>query len=144
MSEPLTNKLYKAFSEALEDEDESSPVYQELSEIDSRYGESEFIARGGMKVVDRVYDKVTQRFIAMAQLYDEAPKELYDPFIREARLTALLKHPNIIPIYNIGIDKSGLPYFTMELKRYMSNGKYLVSNYEQKMKPLFYRDFCNF
>ena len=36
-------------------------------------------------------------------------------FVREARITAALEHPNIVPIYDIGLDGAGKPYFTMKL-----------------------------
>jgi serine/threonine protein kinase len=36
-------------------------------------------------------------------------------FVREARITAALEHPNIVPIYDIGVAGSGQPYFTMKL-----------------------------
>ncbi len=36
-------------------------------------------------------------------------------FVREARITAALEHPNIVPIYDIGLDAAGNPYFTMKL-----------------------------
>ncbi len=93
-----------------------SPLVQELKEISERYSKPEIIARGGMKTICKVFDNKTGRFIAMAKLHKEAPQELYEPFLREARLTALLDHPNIISIYDIGLDDDSAPFFTMELK----------------------------
>lgn len=97
-------------------EDEISPLVQELKEISQRYIQPELIAHGGMKTITKVFDRKTGRFIAMAKLHKEAPQELYEPFLREARLTALLDHPNIISIYDIGLDENSAPFFTMELK----------------------------
>ena len=36
-------------------------------------------------------------------------------FIREARVTAMLQHPNTIPTYELGRSADGHPYFTMKL-----------------------------
>ncbi len=36
-------------------------------------------------------------------------------FERETRLTARLQHPNIVPVYEGGLDADGLPYFAMRL-----------------------------
>jgi serine/threonine protein kinase len=114
----LNKKLFASFNESLESQEADClpPVYEELSEVHQRYDEGSFIDQGGMKSIFKVYDKITKRHIAMAQLSESHTQELYDPFIREARLTALLTHPNIIPIYDIGINKKGTPFFTMELK----------------------------
>jgi serine/threonine-protein kinase len=35
-------------------------------------------------------------------------------FIREARVTAMIPHPGTVPLYEIGRDRSGHPYFTMK------------------------------
>ena len=112
----LTKKLLQVFDDSFEETEELPPVYQEIREIKQRYGNKSFIDKGGMKVIYRTNDLITKRKVAMATLNSNSTPELYDPFIREARLTALLTHPNIIPIYDIGIDKSGSPFFTMELK----------------------------
>jgi serine/threonine protein kinase len=95
---------------------ELPPLYQELLENNQRYTDESFVAEGGMKRISKVYDHLTKRNVAMARLIKRASQELYDPFIREAHLTALLTHPNIIPVYDVGIGPLGAPFFTMELK----------------------------
>ena len=100
---------------------------------DQRYNREELIAKGGMKQVLKVFDTHTGRYIALATLLPESTKDQYAPFIREARLTAALDHPNIITIHDIGIDESNEPYFTMELKvgqslAEMINDKCLILN----------------
>jgi serine/threonine-protein kinase len=37
-----------------------------------------------------------------------------DRFLREARITAQLDHPNIAPVYDVGIDSQGNLFFTMK------------------------------
>ncbi|MEL7497652.1 MAG: serine/threonine-protein kinase [Planctomycetota bacterium] len=97
-------------------EEEISPSLYALSQVESRYRSHEFIAEGGMKQVYNVYDARCQRQVAMAKLHEDAPLELCDPLIHEAWLTALLDHPNIITIHDVGVDSNNRPYFTMDLK----------------------------
>ena len=71
---------------------------------------------GGMKIICQVVDRDTTRHLAMALPREEARTgDDLEKFIREARITALLEHPNIVPIHDIGINGAELPYFTMKL-----------------------------
>ena len=84
-----------------EDEEEldiktTAPVFCSLSGNEVRYKDFKLIAKGGMKRISRVFDIKTNRYVAMAQLHEDSSVDFYDSFIREARLTALLDHPNII------------------------------------------------
>lgn len=82
----------------------------------NRYRFIRSIGFGGMKGVLLVFDQDTDREVAMAIMPDfrERPKADLEKFVREARLTAHLEHPNIVPVHDIGIDASGSPYFTMK------------------------------
>jgi serine/threonine protein kinase len=55
----------------------------------------------------------------MAIIPDSAdrPQSDINRFIQEARITARLEHPNIVPVHDIGVDTNGVPYFTMKLLR---------------------------
>jgi serine/threonine protein kinase len=77
------------------------------------------IGFGGMKAILQVADKDTTRNVAMAIIpdFEERPKQDINRFVREARITARLEHPNIVPIHDIGIDSNGSPYFTMKYLR---------------------------
>lgn len=110
--------LNHLFDEAFEEIDPAaeSPLYGELCSFQERYGQAELIAVGGMKRILKVLDRHGNRHVAMARLHEDASELLFDPFIREARLTALLEHPNIISVHDVGVDKEGKPYFTMDLK----------------------------
>jgi len=98
------------------DEKEISPSLYAVSQITDRYESRKFIAKGGMKQVFKVHDARCKSDVAMATLHDDAPVELCDPLIHEAWLTALLDHPNIIKIHDVGVDSNNRPYFTMDLK----------------------------
>lgn len=107
------------------------PIAQDDLDIDSnvaakltkkphdKYKFRKSIGQGGMKMVLQVMDRDTTRDIAMAVLPDAAnrPKDDTLRFVQEARLTASLEHPNIVPVHDIGVDASGSPYFTMKLIR---------------------------
>ena len=85
----------------------------------SKYRYIRTLGRGGMKVVLEVHDNDTMRNVAMALLPDISTRSKLElgQFLREARLTAGLEHPNIVPVHDIGMDSSGSPYFTMKLLR---------------------------
>ncbi len=74
------------------------------------------VGLGGMKKVHRAHDRNADRDVALAMLRDDAPKSSKERrFVREARITAALEHPNIVPIHEIGLDANSRPYFTMKL-----------------------------
>jgi len=85
----------------------------------AKYRYIKTIGRGGMKVVLEVHDNDTMRNVAMALLPEISTQSMaaQNQFLREARITAGLEHPNIVPVHDIGIDSSGSPYFTMKLLR---------------------------
>ena len=72
-----------------------------------------------MKMVLQMKDLDTTRDVAMAVLPEATtrPREDLTRFIQEARITASLEHPNIVPVHEIGVDSTGAPYYTMKLLR---------------------------
>ena len=98
----------------------TGPIYDELNEL-SKFTQKKEIARGGMKTIYSVFDRHADRFVAMATLHKGAAEETYEAFLREARLTAKLDHPNIIRVHEISLDDDQQPFFTMDLK----TGKHL-------------------
>jgi hypothetical protein len=89
-------------------------VGQPLSAQSATYRDAECIGEGAQKRVFRVYDEGCSREVAMAVLKSQEPSATAQ-FLREARLTALLQHPNIMPVYASGINEAGKPFFTMRL-----------------------------
>ena len=115
----MTDDLAKFFNTSKKDisGDElryAFPIQFDLTKDDKRYTEKEEIAQGGVKKIIRVIDHKTDRSVAKAVLLKDSGKEGIEEFLREARLTSSLQHPNIIPIYDIGLEAEGSPYFTME------------------------------
>ena len=73
------------------------------------------LARGGMGAIFIAYQKTLKRQIAVKIL----PKSLLTPtsaefFRQEAEAAAILSHPNIIPVYEVG-DTGEFLFFTMQL-----------------------------
>ncbi len=85
-----------------------------------RYDIKSLIGQGGMSAVYLGYDPRSQREVAIKILppyYLHAPK-FRERFDREASIIALLEHPAIVPVYDMG-EEDGQPYIVM---RYMSGG----------------------
>ena len=79
-----------------------------------RYAITEVIGKGGMGVVYKATDDVLNRIVAIKTLKTiEVNKELENFFLEEARAMARLSHPNVVRVYDVGIEKSR-PYFVME------------------------------
>lgn len=98
-------------------EEELNPLFHALDRVEQRYGGEELIGKGGMKEVLRVYDARTERHVALARPRGGIREERFDSFLREAHITARLEHPNIIKLFDMGIDSQRRPFFTMEFKR---------------------------
>ena len=94
---------------------ENSEVTEHLNNTEERYTEFEFISEGGVKRVDRCTDIFTDRVVAYASLKSIASEKELEKFLEEARMTAYLQHPNIIPVYDLGIDQDRRPFYTMKL-----------------------------
>jgi len=90
------------------------------------------LARGGMGHVHPAMDKNLLREVALKRLDKEyATKDFYrDAFIAEAQMTGQLEHPNIVPVHELAIDPSGVPYFTMKLVHGIAFDRWL------RQKPL--------
>lgn len=87
----------------------------DLCSVREQYTDQELFSVGGMKNIFKVKDKKTDRIIALAELKEECGStEFKGRFIREARITAALQHPNIVPVYDVGVKENGAPYFTMK------------------------------
>ena len=70
--------------------------------------------RGGLGRVSRAYDKELGRDVAIKELLSRGPiSELR--FAREARITARLEHPGIVPVHETGRWPDGTPFYAMKL-----------------------------
>ena len=120
MNKPSLNinkSLRQFYDSALNKEDESSEaaIVSELDAIKERYDREEKIAAGGMKDILKSHDKMTDRTVAKGVIRKKESHETLEKFIEEARITASLEHPNIIPVYDLGLTADKDPYFTMKM-----------------------------
>jgi eukaryotic-like serine/threonine-protein kinase len=76
-------------------------------------------AHGGIGVVSVAFDSELQREVALKQIKVESAD---DPdsrsrFLLEAEVTGRLEHPGIVPVYGLGFDDQGRPYYAMRFVR---------------------------
>src|SRR5882672_689717 len=82
---------------------------------DPGYQLGELIGRGGMGEVVAAHDQRIGREVAVKRIRSKQPDpDLVARFLREARIQARLDHPAIVPVYELGTDAEGRPYFTMK------------------------------
>ncbi|NUN47984.1 MAG: serine/threonine protein kinase [Candidatus Brocadiae bacterium] len=72
------------------------------------------LGRGGMGVVWRGWQEDLRRLVAVKILPGSTERDLLSRFQREARLASRLRHPNIVPVHDIG-ESRGRIWFTMDL-----------------------------
>ena len=82
-----------------------------------RYAYFKTIARGGKAIVQSCKDLHLSRTICYKNLRPEFADDPIEQkrFLREARVSALLQHPNTVPTYELGRNNKGHYYFTMKL-----------------------------
>lgn len=75
------------------------------------------IGGGGMGSIDVAVDKALDRQVAMKTLHASLRNDdtAVRMFLREARLTGLLDHPHIVPVYDIAETRDRQLFFTMKL-----------------------------
>lgn len=94
--------------------------------LSSRYEIVEKIGGGGMAVVYRAKDKVLNRFIAIKILRKEYTndQEFIEKFRQESLSAASLTHPNIVSIYDTGVDDNTY-YIVMEYVKGLTLKEYI-------------------
>lgn len=80
-----------------------------------RYVIERELARGGMGRILLAFDRDFRRRVAVKVLLSSTEDRLRAArFVEEAQATAQLEHPNIAPVYDLGSDEEGKPFFTMK------------------------------
>ncbi len=105
----------KAYSDVfLEDTDKPLP---EVLNPNTRYMFLGTLATGGKSLIKSCRDMHLSRVVAYKTLRPEFVKDPIEQrrLLREARVSAMLQHPNTVPTYEIGRDRAGNYYFTMKL-----------------------------
>lgn len=87
-----------------------------------RFAVEKEVAKGGMGVIFKVRDEQLRRPLAAKIMREFVPassdsvqKSTLARFLEEARITAQLDHPGIVPVYELGTDSKCGVFFTMSL-----------------------------
>ena len=83
----------------------------------TRYAYFKTIARGGRSIIQSCKDLHLMRLVCYKCLKPEFADNANEQrrFVREARVSAMLQHPNTVPTYELGRNSQGHYYFTMKL-----------------------------
>jgi tRNA A-37 threonylcarbamoyl transferase component Bud32 len=83
---------------------------------ESRYARTGRLGAGAMGEVHLCTDRRIGRDVALKVARSPGMKDaaLRARFVHEARVQAQLEHPSIVPVYDVGLDEAGAPYFTMK------------------------------
>ncbi len=102
--------------------------------LGNRYEIIQKIGNGGMAIVYKARDLTLNRYVAVKVLRDEftTDEEFIKRFETEAQSAARLIHPNIVSIYDVGVDNNLTYYIVMELIQ----GKTLKEIIIQEQGPL--------
>jgi tetratricopeptide (TPR) repeat protein/tRNA A-37 threonylcarbamoyl transferase component Bud32 len=90
------------------------PVAPHMSS--QRYAMKRFHARGGMGEIWLAEDCGINRPVALKKIR-EGRADLRDRFLLEAQITGQLEHPGVVPVYELGADEEGQPFYVMKFIR---------------------------
>jgi eukaryotic-like serine/threonine-protein kinase len=91
------------------------------------------IGKGGMGEIIAAQDRRIGRDVAYKRLRSaDASADALSRFMREARIQARLDHPAIVPVYEVGKDADGRPFFTMK----RLSGKTLAERLQDRSESL--------
>jgi serine/threonine protein kinase len=95
----------------------SQPLLPQHALIGGKYRLGPLIGSGGVGTVYRATHLWTEREVAVKILDPTLPHfdELREAFLREARATVQLEHPNVVDVLDMGEDDAGTTYLVMEL-----------------------------
>ena len=107
-------RMLQGFKADSNDDHSLQPIHETPQELGD-YKLQREIARGGMGIVFEAVNKTLQRKVALKVLPFAAVlnQKQIDRFRNEAQAAACLHHPNIVPIYSVGVDR-GVHYYAMQ------------------------------
>ena len=86
-------------------------------DLPNPYADRGEIGRGGMGVVRRAFDDDLKRLVAIKVMLPAISQNefLAQRFLQEARITAMIDHPNITPVYGLAKGPDGSASLVMKL-----------------------------
>ncbi len=108
-----------------------------IEKIGDKYEFLQVIGKGGFSKVFLVRDKLLDRKCALKVLSPKilSDSEMLERFRREAKIYASLEHPNIVPIYEVGIYRN-LAYILMKYIDGITLKDYIKQYMKKHHKPL--------
>jgi serine/threonine protein kinase/HAMP domain-containing protein len=102
-----------------------------------RYQIREIIGEGAMARVYKAYDPEIDRTLAIKLLKPQLGEndQYRGRFLREARAAGVLSHPNIVTIFDVGVDEKR-PYIAMELIEGMTLGDLVRTDKNLSIKEI--------
>src|SRR5919112_3240333 len=100
----------------------------EAGTLSGRYETNEKLGTGGMSNVYKATDRILERTVAVKVLAEHLhdDERFVERFKREALAVARLIHPNIVQVYDTGVD-DGRHYIVMEYVEGRSGAELLQS-----------------
>ena len=71
------------------------------------------LGEGGMGEVYVAFDQDLRRHLALKTVRADSDKPQIWRFLKEAQVLGQLGHPNIVPVYEMGLTEANKPYYTM-------------------------------
>jgi serine/threonine protein kinase/tetratricopeptide (TPR) repeat protein len=92
---------------------------REPAPADARFEILRSHAWGGLGEVFVAQDREVNREVALKRLHERhtGNADSRARFLREGEITGQLEHPGIVPIYGLGMDSDGRPYYAMRFIR---------------------------
>ena len=100
---PIRTKIFK-------------PGQFEPVEHESKFIIEGILGKGGMGTIYDAYDRNIRRKVAIKSINEEMSDQDINRryFTKEAQITGQLEHPNIIPVYEMGVNPQGRLYYVMK------------------------------
>jgi WD40 repeat protein/serine/threonine protein kinase len=94
-------------------------------------------AQGGIGKVSVAFDNELHREVALKQIKPERADDTdsRSRFVREAEVTGGLEHPGIVPVYGLGMDDDGRPFYAMRFVRGMSFDEAIAKFHQANEDP---------
>ncbi len=95
----------------------ATPQAHQGPRTEERYKLLDNFAHGGLGNIWLAEDTSIHRQIAFKELLPKALKNrsIVERFMEEAQITGQLEHPCIVPIYDVGYQENGTPFYAMKL-----------------------------
>jgi eukaryotic-like serine/threonine-protein kinase len=98
-------------------------------------------ARGGLGVVNLARDEHIKREVALKQILPQQADNavLRRRFLYEGQITGQLEHPSIVPVYCLGQDENGRPYYVMRFVKGRTLDE-IIKEHHASPNPIVFRE----